>query len=375
MADSAQDRTERATPKRQREARERGQIARSRELGAAAVVGAGAITLVGAAHGIASGAAAQMHALLGFDPGELTQPQAMPALLGRALVQAITLCLPIFAACFFAALAAPLLLGGWNFSLQALRPDFSRLNPVNGLGRMFSGHGAVELLKSVIKVAWIGGVGTVYLWNHRASLATLSSEPVVAGIGDGVALVFGAGAWLALALLVVGAIDAPYQLWSHARRLRMSKQEVRDELKRSEGRPEVKAKVRRVQMEMSRRRMMQKIPGADVVVTNPTHYAVALQYSSGAMRAPRVVAKGAGEIAAMIRELAREHRIPLVSAPPLARALYRSVELDQEIPAELYSAVARVLTYVYQLRTWRGGSKAPVLTPIESIPGGEPDSE
>lgn len=375
MADSAQDRTERATPKRKEDARKRGQVPRSRELGAAAVVGAGSIAALGAAHGIAGGAMREMRTLLSFDASVLTHPEVMPALLGRALLQAMMLCLPLFAACFCAALVAPLLLGGWNFSAQALRPDFSRLNPASGLGRMFSGQSGAELLKSVLKVSWIGGVGTIYLWSHRASLAGLSSQPDASGIVAGAALVIGAGVWLAMALVAVAAIDAPYQLWSHAKRLRMSKQEVRDEMKQSEGRPEVKAKVRRTQMEMSRRRMTQKVPGADVVVTNPTHYAVALKYSSGAMRAPRVVAKGAGEIAAVIRELAREHRIPLVAAPPLARALYRSVELEQEIPAELYAAVARVLTYVYQLRAWRGGSQPPSAPVIDEVPGGEPDTE
>jgi flagellar biosynthesis protein FlhB len=375
MADSSQDKTERATPRRKREARKRGQVPRSRELTTAAVVCAGAVGAMGAGHRIASGGAGLMQELLSFDPASLSQPGMMPVLFGRACMQALMLCLPLLLACFCAALVAPILLGGWNFSVQALRPDFSRLNPANGLGRIFSSQGGMELLKGLVKVGWIGGVGAIYLWGHREVLAGLSREPGAAGIVAGAGLVLGAGVWLSMALAAVAAIDVPYQLWSYGRRMRMTKQEVRDEHKQSEGRPEVKARVRRAQMEMSKRRMMQKVPDADVVVTNPTHYAVALKYSGGSMRAPRVVAKGAGEIAAVIRDLAREHRVPLVSAPPLARALYRGVELDQEIPAALYAAVARVLTYVFQLRAWRGGTPPPAEPVIGDVPGGEPDTE
>jgi flagellar biosynthetic protein FlhB len=375
MAAGSQDRTEQATPKRRRESRKRGEVPRSRELGAAAVVGAAAVTVLGAGHRIAAGAAQLMHGLLDFDAATLAQPQSLPAALGKAWLQALLLCAPLFVACAAAALLAPILLGGWNFSVQALRPDFGRLNPGSGLGRIFSSHGVVELLKGLAKVVWIGGVGALYLWGHRGALAGLSAESAESAIGDGVALVLGAGSWMALTLLAVAAFDVPYQLWSYAKRLRMSKQEVRDEFKQSEGRPEVKAKLRRLQMEMAKRRMMEKVPTADVVVTNPTHYAVALKYSGADMRAPQVVAKGAGEIAAVIRELAVQHGIPLVSAPPLARALYRSVDLEREIPSALYAAVARVLTYVYQLRSWRGGTRPPQAPQIEPVPGGEPDPE
>lgn len=375
MSASAQERTERATPKRRSDARKRGQVARSREIGAAAVIGAATLTATMAGSHFAASAEMQMRQLLRIDPSALLHPEAMPGLFGMACMQAMLLCLPLFAACVGAALLAPMLLGGWNFSVQALQPDFSRLNPLSGLGRMFSGHGAMELVKGLVKLAWIGGVAALYLWQRRETMAALSSEPAARGIADGAGLALGMLGWLAMTLLVVAAIDAPYQLWSHAKRLRMSKQEIRDESKQSEGRPEVKGRMRRMQMEASKRRMMEKVPGADVVVTNPTHYAVALKYSGEGMRAPRVVAKGAGEIAATIRDLARQHNIPLVSAPPLARALYRGVQLDQEIPATLYSAVARVLTYVYQLRAWRGGTRPPAEPVIDGVPGGEPDPE
>jgi len=179
--------------------------------------------------------------------------------------------------------------------------------------------------------------------------------------------------WLALGLGVIAALDVPWQWFRHGKELRMTRQEVRDEYKQSEGRPEVKAKIRQAQQAMSRRRMMDAVPTADVIVTNPTHYAVALRYSSDRMRAPKVVAKGADVIAAAIRDLAREHRVPIVSAPPLARALYRSVAIDQEIPAALFQAVAQVLSYVYQLRRWRAGTPAPVVPEVGDLPGGEID--
>jgi len=179
--------------------------------------------------------------------------------------------------------------------------------------------------------------------------------------------------WLALGLGVIAVLDVPWQWYRHGKELRMTRQEVRDEFKQSEGRPEVKAKIRQVQQALARRRMMDAVPTADVIVTNPTHYAVALRYSADRMRAPKVVAKGADVIAAAIRDLAREHRIPIVSAPPLARALYRSVALDQEIPAALFQAVAQVLSYVYQLRRWRAGTPAPLPPEIGDLPGGEVD--
>jgi flagellar biosynthetic protein FlhB len=372
MADSAQDKTERATPKRKKDARKQGQLPRSRELSAAAVTGAGALAVVAGAHGLAEHAAAMMRDSLTVDPELLVQTGQLPVQLMHTLLQGLMLVVPVLAATACTALIAPLLLGGWNFSFEALIPKFSRLNPLTGVGRIFSSHGAAELGKGIAKVLCIGAVATIYLWNRRSALIALSAESPAHGIADGAAIVLGAGSWLVGALLIIAAIDAPYQIWSFAKQMRMSKQEVRDEMKHTEGRPEVKGRIRKLQYEMSKRRMMQSVPTADVVITNPTHYAVAIQYSSKDMRAPRVVAKGAGEVAAAIRDLARDHRVPLVSAPPLARALYRGVELDREIPASLYAAVARVLTYVYQLRSWRGGAR-PSMPAIDAVPGGEPD--
>ncbi len=370
----SQDKTEKATAKRLRESREKGQVPRSRELSTAVVMGAGAALLLGYGSTLARRSAEGMRQALSFSPALLDDPSRLPALLGQALLQGLLSFMPLFAATVVAALLAPLLIGGWNFSQQALQPDFQRINPLSGLARMFSANSLVELIKSIAKFGLVGAVAAVFVHGVRGQLLALSVEPLASGLGHGLSLLLQGFAWMVAALLAVAAIDAPYQLFSHFKRLRMSKQEVRDEYKQTEGRPEIKSRIRRIQQEMSQRRMVDKVPTADVVITNPTHYAVALSYSAGTMRAPRVVAKGQGEMARRIRELAEEHRITLVSAPPLARALYRGCALEQEIPAALYAATAQVLGYVYQLRSWNAGPP-PVMPTVDAVPGGEPDPE
>ena len=279
---------------------------------------------------------------------------------------------PVMLATFFAALIAPMLIGGWNLSSKALQPDFSRLNPVTGFGRMFSTNSLVELAKSIAKFLIVGLVAGISWWGSRGELLGLGVEPSTQAIGHGLGLVASTFVWMCAALGLIAAIDVPWQLWSYAKQMKMSRQEIKQEYKQSEGSPEVKGRIRRLQAELSQRRMMEKVPTADVIVTNPTHYAVALKYTAGKNRAPVVVAKGVDTVAAAIRELAAEHRIALVEAPPLARALYRGCDLEEEIPAQLYAAVAQVLTYVFQLRAWRGGDR-PLLPKVGDVPGGEPD--
>jgi len=371
---SAQDRTEEATPKRKRDARKRGQVPRSRELSTAAVVGVAVLILTVSGSRVASGALSFMRSALHIDAAMLSEPRQAAVIAGHQLSQGLWVVAPILGATIAAALIAPALLGGWNFSIEAIQPDFSRVNPARGLGRVFSTQGLFELAKSVAKFTMLGAVGAAFVWQHRAELSGLGLQAADAAAGHVSRLVISCLGWMAMALAGIAAVDAPYQRWNYMKQLRMSKQEIRDEYKQSEGRPEVKARIRRIQHEMAKRRMMEKVPTADVVVTNPTHYAVALKYTSGSMRAPVVVAKGAHVLAATIRELAQHHRIPLVSAPPLARALYREVDLDAEIPVPLYAAVAQVLTYVYQLRKWSGGIRPPEPD-IGDIPGGEPDPE
>lgn len=372
MSDSAEEKTLPATEKRKRDAREKGQLPRSRELSTAVVMGAGAALMIAWGDTLGRRAFSFMQGGLRFDAAMLSDPSRMPAAIGNAILSGLLIVAPIMFATFFAALVAPMLIGGWNLSSKALQPDFSRLNPITGLGRMFSTNSLVELAKSIAKFLIVGFVAFISWWGARGELLGLGVEPSAQAIGHGLGLVASSFIWMCAALGLIAFIDVPWQLFSYARQLKMSRQEVKQEYKQSEGNPEIKGRIRRMQAELSQRRMMDKVPTADVIVTNPTHYAVALKYTAGKNRAPVVVAKGVDTVAAAIRELAGEHRIPMIEAPPLARALYRGCDLDDEIPAPLYAAVAQVLTYVFQLRAWRGGER-PLLPKVGEVPGGEPD--
>ena len=370
---SSQDKTERATPKREREAREKGQLARSRELTTAVLIAGGAAVLAGQGADMVQEAAQLMRNAFDIQAAEIATTADMPRVLGHLLRSGLMVVAPILLLGFFAAIAGPLLLGGWNFSSKAMMPQFSRLNPVTGLGRIFSSRALMDLALGLAKVGVLGGITAAVLWSQRAELPRLAQMDVVTTITTLGSLVMSLLIWLSLGLAIIASLDVPWQVFRHGKEMRMTKQEVREEYKQSEGKPEVKGRIRQLQQEMARGRMMSAVPTADVIITNPTHYAVALKYAAGTMRAPRVVAKGADVIAARIRELGAEHRVPIVSAPPLARALYRSVDLEQEIPGALFQAVAQVLTYVYQLRNWRGGTPPPKSPEVGDVPGGEVD--
>jgi len=265
-----------------------------------------------------------------------------------------------------AALAAPLAIGGWSMSGKAIAPDFSRLSPASGLGRMFGARSWMELAKALAKFAVVAVVAVIVLKVNAGKLIGLGSAPVDVAIGHAVSLSGQALLALTAALVLIAAVDVPFQLWQYRKDMRMTKEEVRQEFKESEGSPEVKGRIRALQREMAERRMMEAVPKADVIVVNPTHYAVALRYDEKNMRAPQVVAKGVDLIAARIREVATENKVPIFEAPPLARALHRSVEIGDEIPAGLYVAVAQVLTYIFQLRTAMAGrTPRPTLPSIE----------
>ncbi|WP_428309435.1 flagellar biosynthesis protein FlhB [Hydrocarboniphaga sp.] len=370
--DSTQDKTEKATPKREREARKKGNVARSRELSTALTVGVSMIGIISLGHKLAGQGLALMRESLRFDAALLEDPTRVIGMLFLRLSDALIAIAPLLGASLLAALIAPALIGGWNFSAQAFQPQFSRINPLKGLARMVSSTALVELGKSLLKFSVIGAVGWLYIWGHRNDLMELARIDTASAIAQALSLSLWCLVWMTGGLMLVAAVDAPYQWWKHSKEMRMTKKEVRDEMKESDGRPEVKAKIRQLQHQMARARMMEKVAGADVVITNPTHYAVAIKYSAGKMRAPMVVAKGAGVIAAAIRELATQHKVALVSAPPLARALYRSVELDKEIPSQLYQAVAAVLTYLYQLKAGAARTTPDFTAPV---PGGEPDPD
>jgi flagellar biosynthetic protein FlhB len=289
---------------------------------------------------------------LSFDRETLQDPQYMLMRFSEISLDALISFGPFILALVVAALSAPFFLGSWNFSTKVLMPDITRLNPLKGLSRVISWNGLQELVKSVAKALLIGSVAAYVLWSQRGEIVALLTQTIDAGLASAGRLINFSFLMIVLSMIIIVAIDVPFQLWQYYDRLKMTKEEVKRENKEMEGNPEVKGRIRSLQREAARRRMMSAVPAADVIVTNPTHFAVALSYKSG-MNAPKVVAKGIGEIARRIREIGAEHGVPLVEAPPLARALYRHAELDQGIPSRLYAAVAEVLAYVYQLSNWR----------------------
>ncbi|WP_045727419.1 flagellar biosynthesis protein FlhB [Xanthomonas sp. GPE 39] len=354
------ERTEQPTEKRLREAREQGNIPRSRELATAAVFSSSIFALMGMSGSMSAGAVAWMKHALQPDPHLRDTPQALFGYFGDLLIGLFWVVLPLIGICVAAGFIAPLLMGSLRFSGQALIPKFDRLNPMTGLSRLYGSESLVELLKSLLRMGFVGGAAFLSIWKGLDGLRGLLQQPLEQAIGHGLGFTLSLLLYTAGALALLAAIDAPYQKWHFIKKLKMTREEVRREMKESDGNPEVKGRIRQMQMQMSQRRMMEAVPKADVVVVNPTHYAVALKYESGRMRAPTVLAKGVDEIAFRIREVGEQHRIAVVSAPPLARALYREGQLGKEIPVRLYSAVAQILSYVYQLRAWRSGPMPPM---------------
>jgi flagellar biosynthetic protein FlhB len=356
------ERTEPASPRRLEQAREEGQVARSQELNTFALlatVGASIWMLGGQ---LLSSLTGLMRSGLTLSASDGFQTGQMVYLLGQHGNTGFMTIAPVLAAAFLAALVAPLLLNGWLFTLKPMFPNFSRLNPFSGISRMFSTHGLVELAKAIAKVIVVGGVAALVIWRGLDALLSLSQETTAGGTVHAARLV----GWTLIltvgAMALIVAIDVPYQIWNHYHKLRMSRAELKREARESEGDPQIKARIRSLQRDAARKRMMSEVPKADVIITNPTHYSVALSYKENTMRAPRVVAKGQDLTAMRIRELAKEHGIPIVQAPPLARALYRHAELEDEIPEKLYMAVAEVLAYVFQLRRFNvEGGRVPEL--------------
>jgi flagellar biosynthesis protein FlhB len=350
-AETGGERTDEPSPKRLQDARERGQVPRSRELTNFATMIGGSATLVAIGGSLASRMSQLMRQGLSIDAGALRDPDGMFTALGQACIGAITLLLPVFGAVIALVLLAAVALGGWNFSAQAMVPDFTRMSPLAGLKRLFGLRGASELGKALMKCALVGGVCAAIVSAIFGDVLALAHMETRAAIGHGAGLVSWAFVWLCASMALVAMIDVPLQLFQFKSALRMTRQEVRDEAKESDGRPETKQRIRQLQQTIARRRMMHKVPTADVVLVNPTHFAVALKYDPKMMRAPRVVAKGVDLVAQNIRRIAAEHRVPVFESPKLTRALYRSTDLNKEIPAGLYVAVAQVLSYIFRVRT------------------------
>ena len=363
MADSAQDRNLPATAKRRQRAREDGQVPRSKDLGHFTALAVGGALLMVLAHPLASWAQGVLDAGLRFDRERAVNPQAMGELFWLLAIKALMLVIPMGLVMIGVGMATTILSGGWNLSFKPLHPNFGKFNPIAGLGRLFNKQHIIDVAKMSLLAGAIGTVGYQYLKSQFMGMVSLMAVPLpsaIAQMGSTIAMGFG------LLMLVVGGwalIDVPLQRYLWLERLKMSREEVKQEHKDAEGNMEVKGKIKQKMREMARKRMLAAVPQADLVVMNPTHYAVALRYDEASMGAPRVVAKGTDLLAMKIRDIAREAKVPVLQAPPLARALYAHVELDHEVPAALFAAVAQVLAWVYQLR-----ARADVAPPTVDVP-------
>jgi flagellar biosynthetic protein FlhB len=342
-------------------------LPRSIELSNFATMIGGSVVLLALGGSIADRLRDVMTRSFGFDPADLSDPESMFTHLSGATVSVLLILLPIFGTLIVLVLVAAIALGGWNFSPQALVPDFTRLSPLAGLGRLFGLRGFSELGKAVLKCAVVGAVCCGVILHVFHGVLGLGHMTPKAAIGEGASLLGGAFVWLSASLALIAMIDVPLQRFQFNRQMRMTRQEVRDEAKDSEGRPETKRRIRQMQQAIARRRMLHKVPKADVVIVNPTHFAVALQYDPQSMRAPRLLAKGVDLVALNIRRIAEENRVPIFEAPKLARALYRSTDLDKEIPTGLYMAVAQVLSYVFRLRTLNPTAAARMQRPDPKV--------
>ena len=366
-SESGADKTEDPTEKRKKDSREKGEIARSKELNTLAIMLAGSAGLL-----IFGGALAQdmmelMRYNFSLSRDVLLNPDSMGAFLLHSGKIALIALQPVLLTLLIAALVGPISLGGWLFAAGSLAPKFSRMNPAAGIKRMFSAKALVELLKALAKFFIILIVALLVLKFDIDDLLRIAHEPLELAVIHSLQVVGWSALWMACGLILIAAVDVPVQLWESHQKLLMTKQEVRDEHKDQEGRPEVKQRIRQLQREMSQRRMMAAIPDADVIITNPTHYAVALKYDPEKGGAPMLLAKGSDFLALKIREIGDKHNILRLESPALARSIYHSTELEQEIPAGLYLAVAQVLAYVYQIRQHQAG-KGKRPDPLKDLP-------
>lgn len=366
--EQAQEKTEQPSPKRLKEAREKGQVARSKDFNATLILlfsGAGFLLF---GRYLAEQLMAIMRQSFDFDSSVLTT--ALPAIqkLSSLMAMSFWAILPILLLILILSVAAPLVIGGWVFSLQSLQPQASRLSPLKGFKRMVSLKSLVEMAKSMLKFLLIAVVAIFVLQWQISALLSLADFPLAAALDSGLDIVAKSFLIISASLILIAAVDIPFQLYEHNKQLKMTKQELKDEYKETEGKPEVKSQIRRTQHEIAKRRMMNEVPKANVVLTNPTHYAVAIRYEQKGKRAPVVVAKGKDLIALQINRVAAANNIPLLSLPPLARAIYFSTELNAEIPRGLYVAVAQVLAYLFQLGDIQNYEKEPEILKNVPIP-------
>jgi len=350
--DSDQERTEQPTSKRIEKAREQGDVPRSREMATCVMLLIGGSTLWMFTGPLVTSLNRFMVSTMTFEREMAFDPALLFERMSGHFMEVAIACIPIAFLMTLAAVASPLILGGWLFNGSSLEPKFDRLNPIKGIMNLFSLNSLVELGKGILKTVLVGTIAWFAMRSHIDAVLNLSVEPLKVASSHMPNLLWTCFIMMVCALIGIAAIDVPYQLWNYTRKLKMTRQEVKQEHKESDGDPLIKGKIRALQRAAARRRMMSAVPTADVVVTNPTHFAVALKYSEGGMSAPQVVAKGTEAVAANIRKIAAENNVPILEAPPLARALHYHTEIGDEIPESLYTAVAEVLAYIFQLRTY-----------------------
>lgn len=366
--DNSQEKTEEATPRRLEKAKEDGETARSKELATMSVLlaGAGGLLIFGTHLGaVLEGI---MRDAFTIERSAIFDMRHMSVQLIASAKAAAWALSPILAVLLVAAIAGSIGIGGLLFSGKSIAPKLSRMNPIKGLGRMFSARSLIELVKAIAKVGLVLTIAILILQVRTVDLLSIAEEPAVPAMEHVLWTLGWSFFLLSCATIIIAMIDVPFQIYDHQKKLKMTMQEVKDEHKDSEGKPEVKGRIRQLQREMSQRRMMQDVPTADVVITNPTHYAVALKYDQNSMAAPMVVAKGGDELAFKIMEIARENKVEILRTPPLARAVYHNSDIGQEIPDGLYMAIAQVLAYVFQLRQFRKGHADKPTMPNFPIP-------
>ena len=348
-----QEKSHDPTGKRLADARKKGQVPRSRELNTMALTIIGVATMMMLGSSFSDGFQSQFRSHMALSREDIFDTNALMGHFVAAFQDALLMLLPFFGVMIVVAIAASIALGGFNVSFQAMQPKLSKLNPIKGLKRVFGPKGLMELIKSLAKFALVSLVTVLVLWHWSDRVIGLGSMDIKVALAEGMSMIGWAALLIASTMILMAIMDVPFQLWQHKKELKMTTQEVKDEFKQTEGRPEVKGRIRQMQREMAQARMMAEVPKADVIVTNPTHYAVALRYDPDKMAAPVLIAKGRDLVAARIRELGDEHEIPRIEAPVLARAIYFNTELEEAIPKGLFLAVAQLLAYVFQLRAYR----------------------
>lgn len=353
--ESSQEKTEEPTPRRLEKAREEGQIPRSRELTTSAILLLGSVGLWMFGPFMAERMNGIVRYNFSFDRAAAFDPNLMLTHLAHSLADALFSLVPLFVILLIASIIGPIALGGWLWSTKAMMPKFSRMNPMEGMKRMFGTKALMELVKAVAKVLVILLLALVLLSMMQQDMLDLANMDTLPAIVESMRMSIWAAIILSAATILIVVVDVPFQIHEHTKKLKMSRQDIKDEMKDSEGKPEVKAKVRQLQREMANNRQLASVPEADVVITNPTHFSVALKYDPQNMQTPILLAKGVDHFALKIREAANAHDILIVESPVLARAIYHTTDVDTEVPAGLYMAVAQVLAYVFQLRNWSKG--------------------